>query len=257
MTTYSHPKPPGTPTWVDLMTPNVEAACQFYRAIFGWDYDIGGPEFGGYANARLGSRLCAGIGPNPPDAPPMPARWSVYFATDNIEADVARGTALGAAVLAPAMTIGAFGSLAICADPDGAAFGFWQAGQHIGAQVTDEPGAITWHEFYAPKAKPARDFYAALLNASAEAMPGDMEYYVLKHGEIMLGGIMQTDPAWGHMPAHWANYFAVANIEETVALITKHGGQIMGAIDDSPYGRFVGAADPQGAAFKVIQLSGR
>src|SRR2546423_1584287 len=80
------------------------------------------------------------------------------------------------------------------------AFGFWQAGQHIGSQVTDEPGSTTWCELYTPDAKKARDFYAALLGATSEAMPGaPLEYYMLKHGEKMLGGIMQIDPAWGNM----------------------------------------------------------
>ena len=37
----------------------------------------------------------------------------------------------------------------------------------------------------------------ALLGASANPMPGDMEYYVLKHGEEMFGGIMQgINPTW-------------------------------------------------------------
>ena len=47
MTTYSHAKPAGAPTWSDLMTPDVDAALNFYHAVFGWEYDIGGPEFGG------------------------------------------------------------------------------------------------------------------------------------------------------------------------------------------------------------------
>lgn len=256
MTTHSKPKAVGAPTWVDLMAPDAPAAQKFYQAIFGWEYDISGPEFGGYAMGRLGSRPSAGIGTNPPDAPPMPAAWGLYFASESAEKDVARATALGAKVLSPVMEIGPFGTMAICADPAGAAFGFWQAGQHIGSQVTDEPGSTTWHELYVPDAKQARDFYTALLNATAETH-GGMEYYMLKHGDTMLAGIMQIDPAWGNMPAQWVNYFAVANIEETVGLITQHGGKIMGKIDDSPFGRIAAAADPQGAIFKVIQLANR
>jgi len=54
------------------------------------------------------------------------------------------------------------------------AFSFWQAGQHIGSQVTDESGATTWHEMYASDAKKARDFYMALLGATADPMPGGL-----------------------------------------------------------------------------------
>ena len=41
---------PGTPSWVDLTTPDVEAACAFYGELFGWDSVETGPveETGGY-----------------------------------------------------------------------------------------------------------------------------------------------------------------------------------------------------------------
>lgn len=255
MTTHTGPKPVGTPTWVDLASPDAEAARAFYHALFGWEYDIGGPEFGGYTTARLGQRMTAGLVGNQPDAPPAPPAWGLYFASDNAEADAARATELGASVLYPPMAVGPFGSMATCTDPAGAAFSFWQAGQHVGAQVTDEPGATTWYELYTPNAKQARDFYTTLLGASADAMPGDLEYYVLKHGDQMLGGIMQIDPAWGAMPAQWVTYFAVADADEAAAIIQAHGGTIMGSIDNSPFGRIAAARDPGGANFKIIQLA--
>ena len=253
MTTHLHAKPAGTPTWIDLTAPDAEAARQFYQVVFGWQYDVGGPEFGGYTTARLGDRATAGIVGNQPDAPPMPAAWGLYFATDDINADVARAEELGAKVLYPAMTVGPFGSMTTLTDPTGAQFSLWQAGQHVGWQMSDEPGAVAWRELYAPNAKVARDFYMALLGASGDPMPGGMEYYVLKHGESQLAGIMQIDPAWGNMPAQWISYFAVANADETAAAVLKHGGKQMGNIDDSPFGRIAALMDPFGAMFKILQ----
>jgi predicted enzyme related to lactoylglutathione lyase len=253
MATYSQAKPAGTPTWVDVMTPDADAARSFYNAVFGWEYDIGGPEYGGYATARLGQRMTAGIAGNQPDAPPMPAAWSLYFATDNIEADVAKAVELGAKVMFPTMAIGEFGTMAGCEDPTGAVFSFWQAGSHVGAQVTEEPGSAAWYELYTSDAKKARDFYSALLGATADTMPGGMEYYVLKHGDQELCGIMQIDPSWGGFHPHWITYFSVADIDKTVAIVTKNGGRIMGNIDDSPFGRIAALMDPAGAAFKVVE----
>ena len=66
----------------------------------------------------------------------------------NIEADVAHAVELGAKVLSPAMAVGEFGSMATCEDPTGAAFSFWQAGQHVGSQVGEEPGSAAWYELY-------------------------------------------------------------------------------------------------------------
>jgi hypothetical protein len=254
MTTYSQAKPAGTPTWIDLATPDSDAARAFYHAVFGWEYDIAGPEFGGYTTARLGQRQVAGIGGNTtPDGTTFPVAWGLFFATNAIEADVARAVELGATVLFPAMAVGEFGSMATCLDPGGAAFSFWQAGTHIGAQVEDEPGSATWYELSAPDVKQAREFYAALLGASADPMPGDFEYYVLKHGEKMLAGIMQIGPAWGDFPSNWATYFAVADADKAAATITEHGGKVLGPIEDTPFGRMAAVADPFGAQFKNIQ----
>jgi predicted enzyme related to lactoylglutathione lyase len=253
MATYSQAKPAGTPTWVDLIAPDAEAARAFYQAVFGWEYDVGGPEYGGYTTARLGQRMAAGITGNMPGAPPMPAAWNLYFATDDIEADVARAVELGAQVLSPAMTVGEFGGMATCQDPTGAAFSFWQAGSHIGAQVTEDPGSAAWYELYSPDAKRARDFYTTLLRLTAEPMPGGMEYYVLKQGEEQLAGIMQIDPSWGDFQPQWITYFSVADADEAVARVKQHGGKIMGNIDDSPFGRIAALMDPSGAAFKIVE----
>lgn len=257
MTTHQQAKAPGTPTWTDLLTPNAEASRNFYGAVFGWQYDVGGPEFGGYATARLGDRATAGVVGDSPENAALPSAWGLYFATHDINADVARAEQLGATVLYPAMQVGPFGSMATLTDPTGAQFSLWQAGMHVGWQVSNEPGSVAWHELYTPNAKAARDFYAALLGATAESMFGNMEYYVLKHGEAQLGGIMQIDPSWGNMQAQWVSYFAVSNADETVSTAVKHGGKQMGNIDDSPFGRLAALMDPNGAIFKVIQPSAR
>ncbi len=84
-------------------------------------------------------------------------------------------------------------------------------------------------------------------------MPGGLEYYTLKHGDTMLGGIMQIDPSWGQFQPQWMTYFAVSNADETAALVTKHGGKLLGPIDDSPFGRLAAVMDPFGATFKILQ----
>ncbi|NJM07036.1 VOC family protein [Candidatus Gracilibacteria bacterium] len=253
MTTHTEAKAAGTPTWLDLMTPDIDAARSFYHSVFGWEYNIGGPEFGGYTTAHLAGRSTVGMMQYQADAPPQPASWSLYFASEDLESDVAKAVSLGAQVLFPTAEVGEFGSMTTLIDPGGAMFSLWHAGTHIGAQMTDEPGAMTWYELYTADAKQSRDFYAALLGASVDLMPGELEYYTLKHGEEMIAGIMQIDPAWGELPPHWAVYFLVEDVEKAVAMVTIKGGKAISGIDDSPWGRFVTLQDPVGATFKVIQ----
>ena len=180
--------------------------------------------------------------------------WNIYFASENAAADAERAAGLGAKVMVPAMAIGEFGSMAMLADPTGAAFGFWQAGQHIGSQLVNEPGAPAWFELYSPDAKRARDFYTALLGATANPMPGGMEYYVLQHGDQQLAGIMQIDPSWGDFHPQWMVYFGVKNADDAVATVKKQGGKAMSKIDDSPFGRLAAVADAQGAFFKIVEV---
>jgi predicted enzyme related to lactoylglutathione lyase len=64
---------------------------------------------------------------------------------------------------------------------------------------------------------------------------------------------MQIDPAWGAFQPQWITYFAVANVDETVAIVTKHGGKVLGDIDNSPFGRIAALMDPSGALFKIVE----
>ena len=253
MATHPETKPAGTPTWLDLISPDAEAARKFYHALFGWDYDIGGPEYGGYTTARLGDRSTAGLIQNQPDAPPMPAAWGLYFASNDNIADVARAEALGAKVMYPNAVVGEFGSMAVLEDPTGAAFSFWQAGSHVGWQVSEDPGSVAWFELYSHDAKKARDFYMALLGATADPMPGGPECYILKHGNEMFAAIMQIDPTWGAFHPQWVTYFAVADADTAVATVIEHGGKAMSNIEDSPFGRMAALMAPDGAFFKIVE----
>jgi hypothetical protein len=257
MKTFTSPKPRGTPTWVDMMSTDPAASRAFYQSLFGWHYDISGPEYGGYATANAGKHTAGGIGGQMPGSPPMPSTWQLYFASNDLKADVAAASKLGATVLAEPMEIGPFGAFAVLADPTGGAFALWKAGEHIGATIINAHGAMTWHELYSPDAKKARDFYGAFLGATVRDMPGGMEYYTLFHGNDMLAGIMQIAPEWGPMPAHWATYWEVANIDAAVAAAVKLGGTQMGNIDNSPFGRIAALKDNTGAMFKLHQANPR
>ena len=39
---------PGTPSWVDLASPDLAASAAFYSTLFGWEAQDQGPEAGHY-----------------------------------------------------------------------------------------------------------------------------------------------------------------------------------------------------------------
>lgn len=250
---HEHAKPAGYPTWTDLMTPDPEKACAFYHAIFGWAYHVA-PEFGGYINAHLNEHMVAGMVGHQPDAPAMPAAWTIYFASHAIDADVVKAVALGGSVLAPVMAVGELGKMAILKDPQGAIFGFWQAGTFIGSMISQDIGAMDWVELVTSNATEANKFYTALLGATSSPMPGSMEYHVLEQGEVQHGGIMQADPSWG-LGGHsfWVTYWSVKDADATIATALKQGGKVNGGIDETPFGRLASLVDPAGAQFKIRQ----
>ena len=252
MRTYTQTKPVGTPTWFDLMTPDVAKARDFYAALFGWRYIVNGPEVGFYSTAQLEGQTAAGIGQMQPGSN-MPSAWSIYLATEDIQADGARIKQLGGQLMMEPLQILDEGCMVMALDPAGAAFGLWQSGKHIGATIAEAPGSMAWCEVYTRDAVKARDFYCALYGYTWDRMPGEMEYYVLKRGETNLAGIMQMDKSWPEViPSHWMPYFAVANTDEAIRQALQWGGRVASGPFDSPYGRVATLIDPFGATFTVV-----
>lgn len=252
MSTRTTKLPAGEPTWFDLATPDLNAATTFYQAVFGWSYVDTGPDFGNYHFAQSAGRNVAGIGPIFPPDSPQPSAWTVYFATEDAAKDCARVKDLGGQVIVEPMVIGDSGSMAICVDPTGAAFGFWQADQHIGSGAKNEHGAMSWCEVGTRDSGAARDFYTQLLNASAAKM-AEMDYYILSHGDDQLAGILQMDEQWEGIPPHWMAYFAVDNTDAAAERAIAAGGQVRVKPFDMPYGRMAVLSDPAGATFSIVQ----
>jgi uncharacterized protein len=247
---------PGTPAWMDLMTDSPEEARKFYGALLGWTFEVGGSEVGNYSLALRNGRAAAGVGGRPPDAP-YPNVWSVFFGVKSVDEAVEQAKALGGQQVSPAMDIPDAGRLAMIADPTGAVVGLWEAKGHPGAQIVDEPGAMTWFEVNTRDAEKARDFYARLFALEAHKLdaPG-LNYFTLQRGPKSHCGVLQMNEQWPkEIPAHWMGYFAVEDTDAAVKKVQELGGKMMVPPFDSPYGRISVVQDPQGATFSVIKLS--
>ncbi|HME67030.1 MAG TPA: VOC family protein, partial [Streptosporangiaceae bacterium] len=139
----------GTPNWVDLQTPDQDAAKAFYSGLFGWTYDDQPmPEGQVYSMAMLGEHTVSAIAPQPPEmvaagAPPM---WNTYLAVDSADDAAARAEAAGGTIAMAPFDVTDAGRMAFVLDPSGAPVALWQAGKHIGATLVNEPGTINWNE---------------------------------------------------------------------------------------------------------------
>lgn len=242
----------GTPTWVDLMTPDLEGAKAFYGGLFGWTFQTGSEEAGYYTMCQLGGRNVAGMGVKPKEMP-GPARWSVYFEADNVDAFIARATQLGGKVVVPPMDVFDAGRMAFIEDPTGAHFGLWQSRGHHGAQLVGEHGSLVWAEAQSRDGARAKDFYTALLGLTPERIE-NMNYYVLNKEKKGVAGVLQLGKEWpADVPSHWMTYFAVDDTDAAAAKVTQLGGKVHVPPTDMPYGRFSVVTDPAGAAFTLLK----
>ncbi|MCZ7534598.1 MAG: VOC family protein [Acidimicrobiia bacterium] len=251
--------PHGTPSWVDLPSTDVEAASSFYSALFGWDVaPAEQQDAGDYRMARLNGAYVAGIAQQQPEAaasgaPPM---WNTYVTVDDVDAAAEQIEKAGGTVLMKPTDIVDAGRMAFAMDPGGAAFAVWEARNHKGAGIVNEPGTQCWNELNTRDTDGATRFYGTIFGWEARASASDAMPYTEFHlGERPIGGMIRMTEEWGDAPPHWMVYFAVEDCDATVAKCAALGGKECVPATDIPVGRFAVLEDPQGATFSVIRLN--
>lgn len=259
-----HPEkfPQGVPCWADLMTSDVPAAREAYGALLGWTYVDGTEESGFYSMALVDGVSVAGVGALPPDAPQPPA-WTVYLAVDSCDDTLAAVREAGGTVLMGPIDVRVpayMGRMAVIADPAGAVVGLWQSVEHTGFGAVQQDGTVVWNECMSRDAARSREFLATVFGYEFQQI-GDGEQFDytvgIVAGEEQIGVMAMGSSYPAEVPSYWMPTFQVADADATAATLTAAGGQLMMGPDDSPYGRIVVGADPQGAAVGFIQPTPR
>lgn len=249
------PYEPGTPSYADLASPDLDASLTFYGALFGWTGEASTePEAMGYTVFMLGDAAVAGLGPTFGDVPPC---WNTYVTVADVDAAVATAASAGGQVMAEPFDVFNAGRMAVIADPSGAALSLWQSHDHVGAEVRMEPNTLCWHELNTRDPDAAVAFFGTLFGWEARPVgaPG-MDYTELRLGETGVAGLIAMDENWpAEVPAHWMVYFAVEDCGAAAAQVAELGGEVHVPPTEIPgVGRFSVVADPHGAAFSVIAL---
>ena len=115
---YNH----GDIGWMQLGTSEPTSALQFYSDLVGWSNN--GEPMPGYHVFGNGGENLGGIVALE-EGQPGPA-WVPFITVKDIEASVAKAQELGGSVVQPVTSIGEAGSIAVIADPTGAATGLAQ-----------------------------------------------------------------------------------------------------------------------------------
>jgi uncharacterized protein len=247
---------PGTPCWIDLGTPDQDAAGQFYGRLFGWDLheDENAEETGGYRTAQIDGRPVGGVMKLMQEG--QPPAWLSYFAVEDADATTAKAREAGGVIHVEPMSVLDYGRMAVLADPTGAAFGIWQAGTNTGFGVMKETGSFNWDELNTRDPESAKAFYGSVFGWTFEDQEFETGTYTTigLDGETFGGVLDITDRVPAEVPAHWLVYFMVEDAEAIAATAEEAGGEVrFGPEKISGVGTIAVIKDPFGAIFAVLQ----
>jgi uncharacterized protein len=265
---------PGVPCWVDTSQPDPEGVVAFYAGLFGWDFRDAMPPGspGKYFIARLRGGDVAAVGSQPEGAAPA-AAWNTYIWVESADATASKVLDAGGSIVTEPFDVGDAGRMAVCTDPEGAAFCVWQAKEHKGARIVNEPGSLNFNGLNTRDAQAARSFYGAVFGWETLGLGGGAQMWRLPgYGDFL----EQSDPGLrkrmaesgapegfedvvaainpiaddqADVPAHWSVTFAVEDADATAARAAELGGQVVVPPFDAPWVRMTVIADPQGATF--------
>ena len=265
---------PGVPCWVDASEPDPEAAADFYSGLFGWELEDTMPAEapGQYFMARMRGLDVAAVGSIPEGAPPM-AMWNTYIWVDSADETASKVRDAGGAVVMEPFDVMDAGRMAVCTDPEGAAFGLWQPNQNRGAQVVNEPGTLNLNALNTRDVEGGKAFYGAVFGwQTLDLDPGPLMWTLPGFGDFLeqrnpdlRKQMAEADAPEGFedvvamvspigddqpdTPPHWSAIFAVADADAAAAKATELGGAVIVPPFDAPWVRMTVLADPQGATF--------
>jgi uncharacterized protein len=294
---------PGVPCWVDASEPDPEAAVEFYAGLFGWEFqDVMSPGADGkYFIARheatsssifdlsgaLRSGDVAAVRSMPEAAPPTPM-WNTYFWVDSADGAASKVREAGGAILVEPFDFLGACRMGVFTDREGAAFGVWEAKEHKGARLVNDPGAPVFNGLNTRDVEGAKSFYGSIFGwragpigggAEGWALPGYGDWLEREHHpdlrkqmaeagapegfEDVVGGIIPIADDQPDTPAHWSVTFATDDADVTAAKASELGGEVIVPPFDAPWStvtytiRVTVIRDPQGATFSASKFSAK
>jgi predicted enzyme related to lactoylglutathione lyase len=208
---------PGTFSWVDLSTTDLEAAKGFYGGLFDWEFDdlpVGDGIV--YSMCRLDGKAVCAISEQREEG--IPPHWNNYVTVDDLEARTAQAGELGGKVMVEPFDVLDAGRMSVISDATGAVLCMWVPRNSIGAELVNVPGALTWNELATTDVDRAVEFYGALFGWGFQEMEGGpMRYVLIQNGERSNGGIRPLSEMEAGIPPNWLPYFAVDTADDAVA----------------------------------------
>jgi uncharacterized protein len=290
----------GVPCWVDASEPDPEAAVDFYGGLFGWEFEdmILPSSESKYFIARGEARSSSIFDTSGdvrsgdvaavrsiPEGAPLTAMWNTYFWVDSADAVASTVLDAGGGIAVEPFDFMNACRTAVFTDPEGAAFSVWEANEHKGARLVNDPGALVFNGLNTRDVEGAKSFYGSVFGwqtsrigggAEGWTLPGYGDWLELEHHphlrkqmaeagapegfEDVVAAIVPIGDDQPDTPAHWSVTFATDNADATAAKATELGGTVLVPPFDAPWStatytiRITVIADPQGATFSASKF---
>jgi predicted enzyme related to lactoylglutathione lyase len=269
---------PGVPCWVDTSQPDPEPALDFYSGLFGWEFESVMPPDApsAYFMARLRGGDVAAVG-SIPEGMPQVAAWNTYIAVASADDTATKVREAGGVVVMEPFDVMGSGRMAVFTDPEGAAFSVWQGGEHYGARVVNEHGALNFNGLNTRDVAGAKAFYGAVFGWTTLTIDAGEMWTLPGYGDDLerdnpglrkmvaeMGGpagfedvVASINPIPGDQPdtpPHWSVTFGVDDADAVAAKATELGGRTVVSPFDAPWSRLTILSDPAGAMFIASQF---
>jgi hypothetical protein len=109
---------------LELQTPDVERATEFYGALFDWQLDDLEVDGSRYIMIQTGAETGGGIMHQPEHA--AAAQWLPFVDVADLDAHMQKADKLGATIVKQKTHVPDFGWFGVITDPTGAMLGLWQ-----------------------------------------------------------------------------------------------------------------------------------
>jgi predicted enzyme related to lactoylglutathione lyase len=294
---------PGVPCWVDASEPDPEAALEFYGGLFDWKFEQMVPPsaeakyfiargeassssiFDLSGDVRGGDVAAVG---SIPEGAPSRAVWNTYFWVDSADEAASKVRDAGGGVVKEPFDFGDACRMAVLTDLEGAAFGVWEAKEHRGARLVNDPGSLVFNGLNTRDVEGARSFYGSVFGWQTGAIGGGAEGWTLTgYGDWLerehhphlrkqmahagapegfedtVASIVPISNDQPDTPAHWSVTFAVDDAGVTAERAIELGGTVIVPPFDAPWStsgytiRVTVIGDPQGATFAASKFVAR
>lgn len=244
--------------WMELSTPDVPAAREFYAALFGWTFAEPDRE-SGYVAALIDGQPVAGLIESAQET----ARWKVFLQVDDIAEAVGAVVRTQGRVLMSPLRLEGQGTQAIIESPAGAEFTLWQPEDFHGFTLGTSAGQPTWFELVSSKFDISLAFFHHVVGWEYHYVDCEGIMSTSAHEDArfatngprghatagVVDGRFETDPQW---LSFFRSYVAVDDVE-AVANVARELGATVGEARDTALGVAVEITDLQGATITAVE----